>query len=443
MGTVSQQNTIQETNRLERSRELFERAQQLLPGGVNSPVRAFRSVGGTPRFIDSARGARVRDVDGNEYIDYVASWGPLVAGHAHPAVVEAIQEAATRGTSYGAPTALENELAETVISRMPSIERLRVVSSGTEAAMSAVRLARAVTGRDLIVKFDGCYHGHADSMLVSAGSGVLTLGQPDSPGVPEAVAKATLSIPFNSIEAIDEAFSAHGDSIAAVIVEPVAGNMGVIEPDAGYLQHLRDVTTANGALLIFDEVITGFRVARGGAQERYGITPDLTVLGKIIGGGLPVGAYGGRAEYMNQIAPLGPVYQAGTLSGNPLAMAAGLATLRLLDDPAVYDELEARAATLGDGLLAAAQSAGLPATANRVGSMMTLFFTSEPVRDYATAKTADTALYGRYFSRMLDRGVYFAPSQFESAFVSLVHTDDDIATTLAAAEAVFAELATE
>ena len=427
--------------KVKRSEALFEAAQSLMPGGVNSPVRGFRSVGGTPRFIDNASGARVHDVDGNSYIDYVCSWGPLIAGHAHPKVVEAIHLAAAKGTSYGAPTASENELAELVISRMPSIERVRFVSSGTEAAMSAIRLARAATGREMIVKFDGCYHGHADSMLVSAGSGVLTLGQPDSPGVPASLAKATLSIPFNSTSAIDEAFSAHGDSIAAVIVEPVAGNMGVIEPDEGYLQRLRDVTVQHGALLIFDEVITGFRVAPGGAQERYGVKPDLTVLGKIVGGGLPVGAFGGSEALMNQMAPVGPVYQAGTLSGNPLAMAAGIATLRLLDDPAIYDGLEECGAKLGDGLLSAAKSAGLSVTANRVGSMMTLFFTAEMVRDYETAKTSDTASYGHYFRAMLDRGVYFAPSQFECGFVSLAHSNDDIDATLITAEQVFGGLA--
>jgi glutamate-1-semialdehyde 2,1-aminomutase len=437
---MSQQAMTGTSTNVKRSAALFEKAQALLPGGVNSPVRGFRSVGGTPRFIESASGSQVRDVDGNTYIDYVCSWGPLVAGHAHPAVVEAIHQAALKGTSYGAPTGVENELAEIVIDRMPSIDRVRFVSSGTEAAMSALRLARAATGREMVVKFDGCYHGHADSMLVSAGSGVLTLGQPDSPGVPAAVAATTLSIPFNSVAAIDEAFAEHGAEIAAVIVEPVAGNMGVIEADSGYLQHLRDVTSKHGALLIFDEVITGFRVARGGAQERYDVMPDLTVLGKIVGGGLPVGAYGGSKELMDLIAPVGPVYQAGTLSGNPLAMAAGLATLKLLDS-SVYNDLEAKAVRLGDGLLAAAKSAGLPVTANRVASMMTLFFSAEPVRDYASAKQADTELYGRYFSAMLDRGVYFAPSQFEAGFVSLAHTDDDIDATLATAEIVFGELA--
>ena len=437
---MSQQAMTGTSANVKRSAAMFEKAQALLPGGVNSPVRGFKSVGGTPRFIESASGSQVRDVDGNTYIDYVCSWGPLVAGHAHPAVVEAIQQAALKGTSYGAPTGVENELAEIVIDRMPSIERVRFVSSGTEAAMSAMRLARAATGREMIVKFDGCYHGHADSMLVSAGSGVLTLGQPDSPGVPAAVAAATLSIPFNSVAAIDEAFAEHGADIAAVIVEPVAGNMGVIEPESGYLQHLRDVTSKHGALLMFDEVITGFRVAPGGAQERYGVIPDLTVLGKIVGGGLPVGAYGGRKDLMDLIAPVGPVYQAGTLSGNPLAMAAGLATLNLLE-PGIYDELEAKAARLADGLLAAARNAGIAATGNRVASMMTLFFTGKTVRDYESAKTSDTALYGRYFTAMLDRGVYFAPSQFECGFVSLAQSQDDIDATLATAEIVFGELA--
>jgi glutamate-1-semialdehyde 2,1-aminomutase len=437
---MSQQAMTGTSANVKRSTDLFEAAQRLMPGGVNSPVRGFRSVGGTPRFIESAGGSKVTDADGNIYIDYVCSWGPLVAGHAHPAVVEAIHQAALRGTSYGAPTSVENELAEIVIDRMPSIDRVRFVSSGTEAAMSALRLARAATGREMIVKFDGCYHGHADSMLVSAGSGVLTLGQPDSPGVPKAVAQATLSIPFNSVSAIDQAFAEHGADIAAVIVEPVAGNMGVIEADPGYLPHLRDITSKYGSLLIFDEVITGFRVAPGGAQERYGVMPDLTVLGKIVGGGLPVGAYGGRKDLMDLIAPVGPVYQAGTLSGNPLAMAAGLATLKLLDR-GVYDDLEVKAARLADGLLAAARNAGIAATGNRVASMMTLFFTSETVRDYESAKTSDTALYGRYFTAMLDRGVYFAPSQFECGFVSLAHSQDDIDATLATAEIVFGELA--
>lgn len=423
-----------------KSRASFERAQQLFPGGVNSPVRAFGAVGGTPRFIASASGSHVVDVDGNSYIDYVSSWGPLVAGHAHPSVVEAIQQTAALGTSYGAPTETENELAEIIIERMPAVERLRFVSSGTEAAMSALRLARAATGRDLILKFDGCYHGHADSLLVTAGSGVLTLGKPDSPGVPEALARLTLSVPYNDLPAVEQVFAERGAEFAAVILEPVAGNMGVIEPQPGFLQGLRDVAGRHGALLIFDEVITGFRVGRGGAQERYDVAPDLTVLGKIIGGGLPVGAYGGRADIMDQIAPTGSVYQAGTLSGNPLAMAAGVATLRLLDD-AAYERLDQTAAQLADGLGTAARQAEIPVVQHRVGSMMTLFFAEEPITDYASAKRADTARYARYFNALLDRGVYVAPSQFECGFVTTVHTDDDIQTTIAAAGEAFLALA--
>lgn len=421
------------------SAALYEIAQTLFPGGVNSPVRAFRAVGGSPRFIASASGPRITDADGNTFIDYVASWGPLIAGHAHPEVVAAIQETATRGTSYGAPTAVENELAEIIIDRMPAIERIRFVSSGTEAAMSALRLARACTDRDLILKFDGCYHGHADSLLVSAGSGVLTLGKPDSPGVPAAIAATTLSVPYNNQAAVEEAFAKHGSDIAAVILEPVAGNMGIIDPGRDYLSFLREITEQHGSLLIFDEVITGFRVARGGAQERYGIEPDLTVLGKIIGGGLPVGAYGGREEIMNRIAPVGDVYQAGTLSGNPLAMAAGIATLQLLDDPAVYDELDRKARKLADGLIAAARRAEIPVQAHRVGSMLMMYFSDEPVTDYASATKSDTALYGRYFNGLLERGVYVAPSQFEAGFVSLVHTDDDIEATILAAEQALGE----
>lgn len=423
-----------------KSRASFERAQQLFPGGVNSPVRAFGAVGGTPRFIASASGSMVTDVDGNSYIDYVSSWGPLVAGHAHPSVVEAIQQTAALGTSYGAPTETENELAEIIIERMPAIERLRFVSSGTEAAMSALRLARAATGRDLILKFDGCYHGHADSLLVTAGSGVLTLGKPDSPGVPEALARLTLSVPYNDLPAVEQVFAERGAEIAAVILEPIAGNMGVIEPQPGFLQGLRDVAERHGALLIFDEVITGFRVGRGGAQERYDVAPDLTVLGKIIGGGLPVGAYGGRADIMDQIAPTGSVYQAGTLSGNPLAMAAGVATLKLLDG-AAYERLEQTAAQLADGLGTAARQAEIPVVQHRVSSMMTLFFAEEPITDYASAKRADTARYARYFNALLDRGVYVAPSQFECGFVTTVHTDEDIQSTIEAASEAFLALA--
>jgi len=420
-----------------RSAELFAEAQTLLPGGVDSPVRAFRAVGGTPRFIASAKGSSVWDVDGNRYIDYLASWGPLIAGHAHPGVVQAIQEAAARGTSYGAPTEAEVELARLVKSAFPAIDLVRFVSSGTEATMTALRLARAFTRRETILKFDGGYHGHADGLLVQAGSGPLTFGTPDSPGVPAAAAAQTLSVPYNDLGAVRAALEAHREQIAAVIVEPVAGNMGVVPPSPGFLEHLRQLTREHGALLIFDEVITGFRVARGGAQERYRVTPDLTCLGKIVGGGLPVGAYGGRREIMELIAPLGPVYQAGTLSGNPLAMAAGVATLRLLAEPGVYDHLENLSARLAAGLQEAAGRAGVAYTANRVGSMLTGFFCSGLVVDYASAKGADTKRYAAFFQAMLERGVYLAPSQFEAAFVSLAHTEADIDATIDAAREGF------
>jgi glutamate-1-semialdehyde 2,1-aminomutase len=423
-----------------RSAALFAEAQLHLPGGVDSPVRAFRGVGGTPRFIERGKGAAVWDVDGNRYIDYLASWGPLIAGHAHPGVVAAVQEAATNGTSYGAPTEAEVELAKLVKLAFPSIDLVRFVSSGTEATMTALRLARAFTNRETILKFDGGYHGHADGLLVQAGSGPLTFGQPDSPGVPSAAARQTLSIPYNDLVALREAFQAHPDQIAAVIVEPVAGNMGVVPPEPGFLEHLRSMTRENGALLIFDEVITGFRIALGGAQERYRVTPDLTCLGKIVGGGLPVGAYGGRREIMQQVSPLGPVYQAGTLSGNPLATAAGLATLRLLTEPGIYGHLETLSARLVDGVGAAARAAGVAYTANRVGSMFTGFFCEGPVTDYASAKRADTARYARFFHAMLDGGVYLAPSQFEAGFVSLAHTEADIDATIKCAADVFATL---
>ncbi|HEY1294165.1 MAG TPA: glutamate-1-semialdehyde 2,1-aminomutase [Chloroflexota bacterium] len=422
-----------------RSEALFAEAQRHLPGGVDSPVRAFKSVGGTPRFIARGKGAYVWDADDNRYIDYLASWGPLIAGHAHPGVVAAIQDAATRGTSYGAPTQAEVDLAALIKQAFPSIDLLRFVNSGTEATMTALRLARAFTQRDLILKFDGGYHGHADGLLVQAGSGPLTLGQPDSPGVPSAAAHQTLSVPYNDLLAVKDAFAAHPRQIAAVIVEPVAGNMGVVPPEPGFLQHVRDMSAEEGTLLILDEVITGFRIALGGAQQRFGIRPDLTCLGKIVGGGLPVGAYGGRAEIMQQISPLGPVYQAGTLSGNPLAMAAGLATLHLLTEPGVYDHLERLASRLVDGLSRAAESEGVAYTSNRVGSMFTGFFTDLPVTDYVSAKQADTRRYARFFHALLDRGVYFAPSQFEAGFVSLAHTDEDIDATLNAAAAAFAE----
>jgi glutamate-1-semialdehyde 2,1-aminomutase len=408
------------------SESLFTSAQGLMPGGVNSPVRAFRGVGGTPFFVARANGARLTDVDGRTYLDFLGSWGPLILGHAAPAVVEALQEAIRGGTSYGAPTPAEVELAELVRRAVPSMEMLRMVSSGTEAAMSALRLARGATSRDVVVKFDGCYHGHADSLLVKAGSGGATFGVPDSLGVPAALAALTLTVPFNDLGAVRQVFAARGDEVAAVVVEPVAGNMGVVPPAPGFLAGLRALCTAHGALLIFDEVITGFRVAWGGAQARYGVTPDLTCLGKIIGGGLPVGAYGGRRDLMERVSPLGGVYQAGTLSGNPLAVAAGLATLRALAAPGRYERLEALSARLEAGICAAGQAAGVPVTVNRVGSMLTTFFTPGPVTDYASARGADTARYARYFHAMLGQGVFLAPSQFEAAFVSLAHGDEDI-----------------
>ena len=416
-----------------RSEELFTTAQNLIPGGVNSPVRAFRGVGGTPPFISSAQGATITDVDGRTYIDYVGSWGPMILGHADEEVVAAVQEVAARGTSFGAPTELELELAQEVIDAVPSIEMVRMVSSGTEATMSAIRLARGVTGRTKLVKFEGCYHGHADSLLVKAGSGVATLGLPDSPGVPAALAEKTLTLPFNSVAALERVFSEHAD-IAAVIIEPVVGNMGCVPPQPGYLEAVHKQTSEHGALLIFDEVMTGFRLARGGAQERYNIKPDITTLGKIIGGGLPVGAYGGSREIMNHIAPAGPVYQAGTLSGNPLSMTAGLVTLRRLRDKSVYDRLEAVSSKLCEGLANAARAAGVTTVTNRVGSMWTSFFTSEPVVDWDSANKSDRQLYGKFFQAMLDEGIYLAPSQFEAAFVSLAHTDEVIEQTLVAVQ---------
>lgn len=411
-----------------KSEQLFATAQNLIPGGVNSPVRAFRGVGGTPRFIQYARGATITDVDGRTYIDYVGSWGPMILGHADEEVVAAVQEVAAKGTSFGAPSQLEVDLAQEVIDAVPSVEMVRMVSSGTEATMSAIRLARGVTGRTKLVKFEGCYHGHADSLLVKAGSGVATLGLPDSPGVPAVLAENTLTLPFNNLPAIEEVFAQHTD-IAAVIIEPVVGNMGCVPPRDGYLQAVRKITQEHGALLIFDEVMTGFRLARGGAQERYGITPDITTLGKIIGGGLPVGAYGGSRDIMNHIAPAGPVYQAGTLSGNPLSMTAGLVTLRRLRDKTVYDRLEATSKNLCDGLA----SLDLGTTTNRVGSMWTSFFTNEPVVDWDSANKCNREMYGKFFHAMLDEGVYLAPSQFEAAFVSLAHTDSVIEETLNAA----------
>ena len=421
-----------------RSRELFVEAQGLLPGGVDSPVRAFRAVGDVPRFIQRAFGSRMWDADANELLDYVGSWGPLILGHAHPAIVAAIQAAATRGTSFGAPTELENQLASLVIAAFPSIERVRFVSSGTEATMSAIRLARGFSGRDKVVKFDGCYHGHADGLLVKSGSGALTLGTPDSAGVPAGTAATTISAPYNDLQTLGRVFSENPTGIAAVIVEPVAGNMGVVPPEPGFLSGLRDLTRAYGSLLIFDEVITGFRVAFGGAQELYGVRPDLTCLGKIIGGGLPVGAYGGRADIMARLAPEGPVYQAGTLSGNPLAMTAGIETLKTLQGAGVYDSLERRSAKLVAGIAHTARESGVQTYATRVGSMFTTFFTDgAAVRDYATAKRADPRKYAIFFQSMLDQGIYFAPSQFEAGFMSIAHTDEDVARTIEAAMNAF------
>ncbi len=425
---------------MSQSDELFARARRLIPGGVNSPVRAFKAVGGSPLFIRKAEGSRMWDADGRAYIDYVGSWGPMILGHAWPPVVEAIAEAAKRGTSYGAPCALEVELAQRVVRMVPSIEKVRFVSSGTEATMSALRLARGFTGRRKILKFDGCYHGHADSLLVAAGSGVATLGIPGSAGVPEGTVADTLVAPYNDLAAVERVIAEHGADLAAVIVEPVAGNMGCVAPRDGYLAGLRDLTRKAGALLVFDEVMTGFRVAVGGAQSLFGGKPDITCLGKIIGGGLPVGAYGGRAEIMDHIAPDGPVYQAGTLSGNPLAMAAGCVTLDALSRPEAYEKLEATSARLHGGLMEATSSSDVKVTINRVGSMITLFFTPGPVTDYASAKTSDTALFARFFHALLERGVYFPPAQFEAAFVSLAHTIGDVDATVSAVRDAFRAL---
>lgn len=414
-----------------RSESLFARALKSIPGGVNSPVRAFRSVGGTPLFIVRGQGSHIWDADGNEYIDYVGSWGPLLLGHGHPEIVAAVEEAVAGGTSFGAPTEREVEMAEAIIDAVPSIEMVRLVNSGTEATMSAIRLARGFTGRDLTVKFEGCYHGHADSLLVKAGSGVATLGLPDAAGVPRSFAATTIALPYNSVDAVARAFEEHKGCIASVIVEPVAGNMGCVPPAPGFLEALRKITARDGALLIFDEVMTGFRVAYGGAQQLYGIRPDLTTLGKVIGGGLPIGAYGGRADIMAQIAPSGPVYQAGTLSGNPLAVSAGLAMLRHLKaHPETYRQLEERAASLVAGV-----PAGL--TVNRVGSMFTLFFAEGPVKNFESAKRSDAKRFAEYFHFMLERGVYLAPSQFEAAFVSAAHTGEDIARTVGASREFF------
>jgi glutamate-1-semialdehyde 2,1-aminomutase len=415
------------------SDRLFERARAVIPGGVNSPVRAFRSVGRTPLFITRAQGARMWDADGNEFIDYVGTWGPAILGHALPRVLQALNRATLAGTSFGAPTELEVKMAELICSIVPSIEMVRMVNSGTEATMSALRLARAYTRRDLVVKFEGCYHGHADAFLVKAGSGAMTLGVPDSPGVPAAVAAGTLTATFNDLGSVERLFRDNADRIAAVIVEPVVGNMGCVPPEPGFLQGLRELCTREKALLIFDEVMTGFRLALGGAQELYGIRPDLTTLGKVIGGGLPVGAYGGRRDVMEMVAPSGPMYQAGTLSGNPLAMTAGYETLMALkEDPDVYVRLERMGKRLEEGIAANIRDLGLPLVQNRVGSMTTLFFTAKPVVDYATAAAADTKRFGTYFREMLALGIYLAPSQFEAAFLSSAHTEGDIDRTVAA-----------
>ena len=420
--------------KLNKSRKLHARAERLFPGGVNSPVRAFRAVGGEPPIIVRGKGARMRDADGNEYIDYVLSWGPLILGHTHPRVIAAITDAARKGTSFGASTPTEADLATEVVRAFPSIQKMRFVSSGTEATMSAIRLARAFTRRKYVIKFEGCYHGHADTLLVKAGSGIATLGIPGSAGVPEEFVHFTLALPFNDVAAAEEAFAKFPKEIACIIVEPVVGNMGCVPPAKGYLKALREITSRNGSLLIFDEVMTGFRVAYGGAQELYGIQPDLTTLGKIIGGGLPVAAYGGRDEIMNMVAPLGPVYQAGTLSGNPLAMAAGLATLNVLrGNRKLYRDLDSKSARLVEGVLKAASAAGIAMTANRVGSMFTWFFTPTPVTDWSSAEKCDTRAFGKFHSGMLAQGVYLPPSQFEAAFLSTAHSERDINRTIDAA----------
>ncbi len=425
----------------DQSRAHFERACRVIPGGVNSPARAFGAVGGNPLVIDRGEGAYLYDIDGNRFIDYVCSWGPLILGHRHEAVLSAVEEVLRRGTSFGAPTELETALAELVVEAVPSVEKVRMVNSGTEATMSAIRVARGFTGRDLVVKFAGCYHGHVDSLLVQAGSGALTHGTPSSPGVPQSFIEKTLVLEFNEPQQLEDAFAQHGDQIACVILEPVVGNMGTVLPEPEFLQAARDLCTRYGSVLIFDEVMTGFRVAYGGAQARFNVTPDLTTLGKILGGGMPVGAYGGRSEIMDVVSPVGPVYQAGTLSGNPVAMACGVATLEVLKRTDPYDELEERTTRLVTGLKEAAEAAGVPVQVAHVGSMFTVFFNPEPVRNYTVARRCDTDRFARYFQGMLERGVYLPCSQFEANFVSTAHTDQDIDQTIQAAREVFAELA--
>ena len=427
---------------MECSKSLSEwnKSQKIIPGGVNSPVRNFSKVGEHPRFIDHASGCKIFDVDGNEYIDYVASWGPLILGHAHPVVVQALVDVAFRGTSFGAPTPLETELAQIIVDAVPSIDKVRLVNSGTEATMSAIRLARGYTGRDKILKIDGCYHGHVDYLLAKAGSGLATFGLSDSGGVPEDIARNTLTVPFNNADAVKATIEANSDEIACLILEPIMGNMGIIPPNDGYLNELREITEQHGVVLIFDEVITGFRVAYGGAQSYYNVTPDMTCLGKIIGGGLPVGAYGGKNEIMKCVAPEGDVYQAGTLSGNPLAVTAGITTLNLLSEPGVYHKLETKADTLAAGLAEATKKNGIAAYHSRVGSMLMLYFTSEAVTDADGARTADTDRFRDYFWGLLKKGIYIAPSQFEAGFVSLVHSDEDIQDTIAAASEVISHI---
>ncbi len=413
---------------IENSKKAFKQACEVIPGGVNSPVRAFKSVGGQPVFISKGKGSKITDIDGNEYIDFISSWGPLILGHAYQPIVEAIQRTAELGTSYGAPTLLETEMAELIVSMVPSIEMVRMVSSGTEATMSAIRLARGVTGRNKILKFAGCYHGHGDSFLIKAGSGALTLGLPDSPGVPESIAKDTLTANYNDIASVEKIFAEYENQIAAIIVEPVAANMGLVLPEKGFLEGLRRITEEHGALLIFDEVITGFRLSPGGAQQHYDVTPDITTLGKIIGGGLPVGAYGGKKSIMQQLAPTGPIYQAGTLSGNPLAMAAGLVMLKTLkNNPSIYQELERKAAKLETGLKENLQKTGVKAVINRVGSLLTMFFTDlEKIESFEDVMKSDQSKYAKYFSMALEAGIYLAPSQFEATFISNAHSDEDI-----------------